>query len=35
MEMATIGREGIVGAAEILQAKDAFGLNLVQIDRRA
>jgi CRP-like cAMP-binding protein len=31
MEMATIGREGIVGAAEILQAKDAFGLNLIQI----
>jgi CRP-like cAMP-binding protein len=31
MEMATIGREGIVGAAEVLQAKGAFGLNLIQI----
>ena len=31
MEMATIGKEGIVGASEVLQTKDAFGLNLVQI----
>jgi CRP-like cAMP-binding protein len=31
MEMATIGREGVVGAAEVLQTKGAFGLNLVQI----
>ena len=31
MEMATIGKEGIVGATEVLQAKDAFGLNLIQI----
>jgi CRP-like cAMP-binding protein len=31
MEMATIGREGVVGAAEILQAKGAFGLSLIQI----
>jgi CRP-like cAMP-binding protein len=31
MEMATIGKEGIVGAAEVLQTKGAFGLNLIQI----
>ena len=31
MEMATIGKEGIVGAAEVLQSKGAFGLNLIQI----
>jgi CRP-like cAMP-binding protein len=31
MEMATIGKEGLVGAAEVLQAKGAFGLNLIQI----
>jgi CRP-like cAMP-binding protein len=31
MEMATIGKEGMVGAAEVLQAKLAFGLNLIQI----
>jgi CRP-like cAMP-binding protein len=31
MEMATIGREGMVGAAEILQCKVAFGLNLIQV----
>jgi CRP-like cAMP-binding protein len=31
MEMATIGKEGIVGASEVLQALGAIGLNLVQI----
>ncbi len=31
MEMATIGNEGIVGGMEILQAKGAIGLNLIQI----
>lgn len=31
MEMATIGREGVVGAAELLQAQGAMGLNLIQI----
>ncbi len=31
MEMATIGNEGVAGAAEILQGKGAFGLHLVQI----
>ncbi|HYW47271.1 MAG TPA: Crp/Fnr family transcriptional regulator [Bryobacteraceae bacterium] len=31
MEMATVGREGVVGASEILQAQGAMGLNLVQI----
>ena len=31
MDMATIGKEGIVGAAEVLQAKGALGLNLIQV----
>jgi hypothetical protein len=31
MEMATIGNEGIVGGAEILQSKGAIGLSLIQI----
>jgi len=31
MEMATIGREGVVGASEVLQELGAIGLNLIQI----
>jgi CRP-like cAMP-binding protein len=31
MEMATVGREGVVGAEELLQAQGAMGLNLIQI----
>lgn len=31
MELATIGKEGIVGAAEVFQTKGAMGLNLIQI----
>jgi CRP-like cAMP-binding protein len=31
MEMATIGKEGVVGAAEVLQSKGAIGLSLIQI----
>jgi CRP-like cAMP-binding protein len=31
MELATIGREGIVGAAEVLQTQGSMGLNLIQI----
>jgi CRP-like cAMP-binding protein len=31
IEMATIGREGIVGASEALQIRGAIGLNLVQL----
>ena len=31
MEMATIGREGVVGASEIFQTQGAMGLNLIQI----
>ena len=31
MELATIGREGVVGASELLQTRGAMGLNLVQI----
>jgi CRP-like cAMP-binding protein len=31
MEMATIGREGVVGASELLQGQGAMGLNLIQI----
>jgi len=31
MEMATIGKEGIIGAAEVLQAKGSVGMNLIQI----
>jgi CRP-like cAMP-binding protein len=31
MEMATIGREGVVGASELMQKQGAMGLGLVQI----
>jgi len=31
MEMATIGKEGVVGAWEVLQKQGAIGLNLIQI----
>jgi CRP-like cAMP-binding protein len=31
MEMATIGREGVVGASELIQGQGAMGLNLIQI----
>ena len=31
MEMATVGREGVVGASELIQKQGAMGLNLVQI----
>jgi CRP-like cAMP-binding protein len=31
MEMATIGREGVVGASEVMQQQGAMGLNLIQI----
>ena len=31
MEMATIGKEGVVGASEVFQKQGAMGLNLVQI----
>src|ERR1041384_3706925 len=31
MEMATVGREGVVGASELIQTQGAMGLNLVQI----
>jgi CRP-like cAMP-binding protein len=31
MELATVGKEGVVGAAEVLQAQGAMGLNLIQI----
>jgi hypothetical protein len=31
MEMATIGKEGMVGASEALQMQGATGLNLVQL----
>jgi len=31
MELATVGREGVVGAAELLQNQGAMGLNLIQI----
>jgi CRP-like cAMP-binding protein len=31
MEMATIGKEGVVGASEVLQVQPSMGLNLVQI----
>ena len=31
MEMATIGREGVVGASEVLQVQPSMGLNLIQI----
>jgi CRP-like cAMP-binding protein len=35
MEMATIGKEGVVGASEALEAQGALGLNLVQIPGKA
>jgi CRP-like cAMP-binding protein len=31
LEMATIGREGVTGAFEVLQAQGAMGLNIIQI----
>lgn len=31
MEMATIGKEGVVGASELIQTQGAMGLNLIQI----
>ena len=31
MEMATIGKEGVVGASEVLQVQPSMGLNLIQI----
>jgi CRP-like cAMP-binding protein len=31
VEMATIGKEGVVGASELIQAQGAIGLNLVQL----
>jgi CRP-like cAMP-binding protein len=31
MEMATVGREGVVGASELIQNQGAMGLNLIQI----
>lgn len=31
MEMATIGKEGVIGAVEVFQREGAMGLNLVQI----
>jgi len=31
MEMATVGKEGVVGASEVLQTQHAMGLNLIQI----
>jgi CRP-like cAMP-binding protein len=31
MEMATIGKEGVVGASEVLQMQPSMGLNLIQI----
>src|ERR1044071_6719906 len=35
MEMATIGREGVAGASELLQAQGAMGLSLIQIPGEA
>jgi CRP-like cAMP-binding protein len=35
MEMATVGKEGVVGAAELLQFQGAMGLNLIQIPGEA
>ena len=35
MEMATIGKEGVVGAWEVFQAQAAIGLNLIQIPGNA
>lgn len=31
MELATVGREGVVGAAELMQNQGAMGMNLIQI----
>ena len=31
MEMATIGKEGVIGAEEIIQAQPAMGLHLIQV----
>ena len=31
MEMATIGKEGVIGAAEVFQEQGSMGLNLIQI----
>ena len=31
MEMATVGREGVVGASELLEKQGAMGLNIIQI----
>jgi CRP-like cAMP-binding protein len=31
IELATVGREGVVGAAELMQQQGAMGLNLIQI----
>jgi len=30
VEVATVGREGVVGASELIQGQGAMGLNLVQ-----
>jgi CRP-like cAMP-binding protein len=35
MEMATIGKEGVVGASELIQSQGAMGLNLIQIPGEA
>ena len=35
MEMATIGKEGVVGASEVLQMQLSMGLNLIQIPGNA
>ena len=35
MEMATVGREGVIGASEVVQAQGAMGLNLIQIPGNA
>src|SRR5271167_2931876 len=35
MEMATIGREGVVGASELIQTQGSMGLNLIQIPGHA
>ena len=35
MEMATVGREGVVGASEVIQTQGAMGMNLIQIPGKA
>lgn len=35
MEMATVGREGVVGASEVIQMQGAMGMNLIQIPGKA